>query len=68
MSKEQIESILNANTYLIKCKGENKCKKTYDCARKYLNLTVDKVLCKSKKKTPKTVFFSLIAFIISFTN
>jgi hypothetical protein len=68
MSKEQIESILDANTYLIECKCASKCKKKYEYARRYLNLTVHKVLFKPKKQKPSGIFLSIFYFFISVIN
>ncbi len=68
MSKEQIESILDANTYLITCKCEGKCRKKYEYARKYLNLTVQKVLFKPKKTKQYGLFISLCYFMVSWLN
>jgi hypothetical protein len=68
MSKEQIESILDANTYLIECKCSSKCKKKYEYARRYLNLTVQKVLFKPKKQKSSNIFLSLIYFIVVLLN
>jgi hypothetical protein len=66
MSKEQIESILNANNYLLRCKGKN-CRNTIDCARKYLSLTVNRILAKPEKKS-MSLFFLLVSSILSLTN
>lgn len=68
MSKHQIESILNANTYLIECKCSSSCKKKYDYARRYLNLTVHKVLFKPKRKSYSSSFLSFIYSIIAILN
>lgn len=67
MSKEQIESILDANSYLITCKCNGKCKKRYENARKYLNLTVQKVLFRPKRKQ-YGLFVSFFYFIVSWLN
>ncbi len=68
MSKEQIESILDANNYLIECKCSGKCKKKYEYARRYLNLTVQKVLFKSKKQKSHGLLLTVTYFILSILN
>lgn len=65
MSKEQIETILNANNYLIECKCNSKCKKRYEYARKYLNLTVQKILFRPKRQRRFDVLISVMYVIIS---
>lgn len=65
MSKEQIETILDANTYLIKCKCESGCRKKYNYARKYLNLTVQKVLFKPKKSKSLSLLLSIFFIVVS---
>ena len=65
MSEEQIKSILNANTYLIKCKCDSKCNRKFERARKYLNLKVSSVLTTKKRKTTHHIAFSILALIFS---
>ena len=63
MSKEQINSILEANTYLISCKCNSKYKMKFDYARKYMNIVVRKVLHKPKKQTISNFFSTFLHFI-----
>jgi hypothetical protein len=63
MSKEQINSILEANTYLISCKCNSKCKTKFDYARKYMNIVVRKVLYKPKKEKNSNFFPTFLHFI-----
>lgn len=65
MSKEQIETILNANNYLIECKCNGKCRKRYEYARKYLNLTVQKVLFRPKRERRFDILISVMYLVIS---
>jgi hypothetical protein len=62
MSKEQIDSILLTNNYLIKCKYERpNCPKT-ELVRKYLNQKIKKALFDKKRRISiKSLIFSFFA-------
>jgi hypothetical protein len=63
MNKTEVDSILLANSYLIKCKLDNCEPQRIDIARKYLTSKINKALNKrtlenQKNKTLSFIFFS----------
>ena len=52
MSKDELDDILLANWYFIKCKIERPCCKKTDLARKFLDCIIKKVLTR-KVRTDK---------------
>jgi hypothetical protein len=65
MSKEQMDSIIKANLYFVRCKFDINCSKRTECARKYLNLKISKILSKKEKKE-KVSYLSLFSFLFPF--
>lgn len=65
MSKEEVDSILLANQYLIDCKcNKPHCPKT-ELARKYLTSKIKRALNrKSKVSITKALYLSLISFLL----
>ena len=63
MSKEEVDSILLVNDYLIECKCHRPtCKKT-ELTRKYLTSKIDKALKRRNRTNPIKSFFNLILSI-----
>lgn len=64
MDKQDINTILLANTYLVTCKlNKDCCNNRKELARKYLSNTINKAL-KSRKKEPTTIFKALLSTIM----
>ncbi len=51
--KPEVDTILAANCYFLKCKLENNCEKS-ELARKYLTLLINKTLTKRVEKKINT--------------
>lgn len=61
MSKDQIDSILIANSYLTKCKCESDCVNKTELARKYLSTKIRKALRRENNYS----FFKALLILIS---
>jgi hypothetical protein len=63
MSKEEVDSILLVNKYLIECKcSKPQCPKT-ELARKYLTLKIKRALNRKHSVSSKALLVSLFSFL-----
>lgn len=67
MSQEQMDSIMEANLYVVRCKFGTNCSKSNYFARKYLNIKIGNLLTKKVKKE-KLPYVSIFSFIFPFFN
>lgn len=64
MSKEEVDSILLVNDYLIECKCHRPtCEKT-ELTRKYLTSKIKKALKRRNKRSPIKAFFNFILSLL----
>jgi len=57
MSKEEVDSILLVNDYLIDCKYHRSCCRKTELTRKYLTSKIKKALKRKNKINPFKAFF-----------
>lgn len=63
--EEQVNSVIEANLYIVKSKFCVNCQKRTEYARRYLNLKVNKLLSKNEKVEPVS-YISIFSIILAY--